>query len=186
MSEFQKMISQEMYDPSDDELCALRNKARQLVARFNANDSTQTVRSSLLEQLFGDCGDGAFIEPHFNCDYGCNITVGKNFYMNFAGVILDCAPVTIGDNCFIGPQVGIYTACHPIDPVERNKGVEYAKPITIGDNCWIGGHVTIMPGVSLGNNIVVGAGAVVTKNFADNVIIAGNPAKVIGQVPCDN
>lgn len=102
--------------------------------------------------------------------------------MNFGCVILDCAEVEIGDNCFIGPQVGIYTACHPIDPIERNSGVEFAKPITIGDNCWIGGHATINPGVELGNNVVVASGSVVTKNFPDNVVVAGNPARVIKEI----
>jgi len=136
-------------------------------------------RYKLLKNLFGRIGGDIEIEPIFNCDYGKNIIVGENFYVNFGCVILDCAEVEIGDNCFIGPQVGIYTSCHPI---ERNSGVEFAKPITIGDNCWIGGHATINPGVELGNNVVVASGSVVTKNFPDNVVIAGNPARVIKEI----
>ena len=94
-------------------------------------------------------------------------------------MILDCAEVNIGDNCMIGPQVGIYTACHPLDPIERNSGVEFAKPIKIGDNCWVGGHSTINPGVTLGDNVVVASGSVVTKSFPNNVVIGGNPAKTL-------
>ena len=97
-------------------------------------------------------------------------------------MILDCAQVNIGDNCLIGPQVGIYTACHPIDPIERRSGIEFAKAINIGDNCWIGGHATINPGVTLGDNVVVASGAVVTKSFEDNVVIGGNPARIIKQI----
>ncbi|WP_028774453.1 sugar O-acetyltransferase [Shewanella waksmanii] len=183
MTELEKMLAQACYDPCDLQLTDMRVKARLLVGQYNATKCQQKAeRSALLHQLLGHCGQGAMIEPHFNCDYGQNIHVGDNFYMNFAGVILNCATVTIGDNCFIGPQVGIYTACHPINPVERNSGVEFARPINIGNNCWIGGHATIMPGVTLGDNVVVGAGAVVTKDVADNLIVAGNPARIIKSV----
>ena len=103
----------------------------------------------------------------------------KTSYANFGGVILDVAEVNIGDNCLLAPQVGIYTATHPIDPIERIRGLEYAKPITIGDNCWVGGHATINPGVELGNNVIVGAGSVVTKSFGSNVVIGGNPARIL-------
>ncbi|OXX25946.1 sugar O-acetyltransferase, partial [Vibrio sp. V06_P1A73T115] len=111
-----------------------------------------------------------------------NIHVGENFYANFGCVILDVAEVRIGNNCFIAPQVGIYTATHPTDPIQRNSGLEYGKSVVIGHNCWIGGHATINPGVTLGNNVVVASGAVVTKSFGDNVVIGGNPAKVIKEI----
>ncbi|RCU51476.1 MULTISPECIES: sugar O-acetyltransferase [Corallincola] len=180
MSELEKMLSGDIYDPSDEVLTMLRAEAREITARYNVTPRRDlAARTKLLAQLLGGIGGEIKIEPHFNCDYGQHIFVGNNFYMNFGCVILDCAEVRIGDNCFIGPQVGIYTACHPLDPIERNKGIEFAKPITIGDSCWIGGHATINPGVRLGDNVVVGSGAVVTKNFPDNVVVAGNPARVI-------
>ena len=112
--------------------------------------------------------------------------MGENFYANFNCVILDAAKVTIGDNCMIAPQVGIYTATHPIDPTSRQTGIEFAKPITLGHNCWIGGMAVINPGVTLGNNVVVASGAVVTKSFGDNVVIGGNPAKIIKHIMVTN
>jgi maltose O-acetyltransferase len=112
----------------------------------------------------------------------CRMQLGENFFANFNCVILDAAKVTIGDNCMIAPQVGLYTATHPLDPVQRATGIEFAKPITIGDNCWIGGMAVINPGVTLGDNVVVASGAVVTKSFGDNVVIGGNPAKVIKEI----
>ena len=102
--------------------------------------------------------------------------------MNYGCVTLDCAEVVIGDNCLVGPQVGIYTASHTLDPIERNSGVEFAKPISLGNNCWIGGHSTINPGVTLGDNVVVASGSVVTKSFPDNVVIGGNPAQVLKEI----
>lgn len=180
MSELDKMLSGKHYDPNDSTLLEMGAKARELTAQYNRTSHTQTAeREKLLQKLLGHVGGDITIEPSFACDYGSNISVGKNFFMNFNCVILDTARVVIGDNCFIGPQVGLYTPCHPLDPIERNTGVEFSKPITIGDNCWIGGHATINPGVSLGDNTVVGSGAVVTKSFPDNVVIAGNPARII-------
>ena len=183
MSEFKKMISGEIYDPSDDTLSQMRANARDITAKYNETNREQKVeRDELLKGLFGRTGNCIKIEPNFNCDYGHNIIVGENFYVNFGCVILDCAKVTVGDNCLIGPQVGIYTACHPIDPIERMSRIEFAKPITIGDNCWIGGHATINPGVILGDNVVVASGSVVTNSFPDNVVIGGNPARVLKEI----
>ncbi|RBW65259.1 maltose O-acetyltransferase [Vibrionales bacterium C3R12] len=183
MSELEKMIAGEMYDPSDETLSQMRAHARKVIGEYNATNQDQKAeREALLKTLFGNTGSEINIEPHFNCDYGKNIHVGENFYVNFGCVILDCAEVNIGDNCMIGPQVGIYTACHPIDPLERISGKEFAKPITIGHNCWIGGHATINPGVTLGDNVVVASGAVVTKSFESNVVIGGNPARVLKDI----
>ncbi len=180
MNDFATMISGAIYNPAAAELKTLRAEARAKLDRFNHTLSHEhELRSAIISELFGTVGDNPFVNLNFRCDYGKNIHVGANFYTNYGCVILDCAPVIIGDNCLIGPQVGIYTACHPLDPIERASGQEFAKPIHMGDNCWIGGHATINPGVTLGNNVVVGAGAVVTKSFGDNVVIAGNPAKVI-------
>lgn len=187
MTEKQKMLSGEYYNPGDAELVMLRAKARIATEKFNQT-STQhrEERVNILRALFGTTGDDLHVESSFNCDYGCNIHVGENFYANFNCVILDVAEVRIGNNCFIAPQVGIYTATHPIDPVERVSGLEYGKPVTIGNDCWIGGNATINPGVTLGDNVVVASGAVVTKSFPDNVVIGGNPAKVIKNIPQSN
>lgn len=180
MTEKQKMLAGQYYDPSDAELVELRLNARLTTEKFNQTSTLYVEeREQILKALFGTTGNSLHVESSFNCDYGCNIHVGENFYANFNCVILDVAEVRIGDNCFIAPQVGIYTATHPIDPVERVNGLEYGKAVTIGNDCWIGGNATINPGVSLGNNVVVASGAVVTKSFPDNVVIGGNPAKVI-------
>lgn len=187
MSEKAKMIAGELYDPGDPELRELRLNARLMTEQFNAISIREKAqRAEVLKALFGSTGERIYIEPTFNCDYGCNIHVGESFYANFGCVILDVAEVRIGDNCMMAPNVGIYTATHPIDPVERNSGLELAAPITIGDNCWIGGNAVINPGVTLGDNVVVASGAVVTKSFGDNVVIGGNPARVIKQIQVAN
>jgi len=183
MSERTKMLAGYLYNPSDDELVQMRLNARLMTEKLNQTSIVDLqVRTKLLKSLFGSTGKNIHIESMFHCDYGANIHVGENFYVNFACVILDVAEVRIGNNCMIAPQVGIYTATHPLDPVERNSGLELAKPITIGDNCWIGGQATINPGVTLGDNVVVASGSVVTKSFGSNIVIAGNPAKVIKEI----
>lgn len=184
MTERQKMLAGELYDPSDPELIKLRNFARHKTEKFNRTDhdhNQQRVR--IIKSLFGSTGQNIHIEPTFRCDYGQNIHVGENFYANFDCVILDVAEVRFGDNCLLAPQVGIYTATHPLLPNKRNSGLELAKKISIGNNCWIGGHATINPGVQLGENVVVASGAVVTKSFGDNVVIGGNPARIIKELP---
>ena len=183
MSEREKMLAGEFYDPSDKELMNFRLTARLLTETYNKTSAEhRDKRYQLLKQLLGSTGDNIHIESTFNCDYGFNIHVGENFYANFDCVILDVAEVRIGNSCMIAPQVGIYTATHPLDPVERNSGLELAKPITIGNSCWIGGQAVINPGVTLGDNVVVASGAIVTKSFGSNVVIGGNPAKVIKKI----
>lgn len=182
-TEKQKMLAGELYDPSDPELMILRARSRKKMEVFNSTvHEHKNHRKELIKSLFGSTGEDINVEPSFHCDYGENIHVGENFYANFNCVILDVAKVRFGDNCLLAPQVGIYTATHPLDPIERNGGLELGKPITIGDNCWIGGHATINPGVTLGSNVVVASGAVVTRSFGDDVVIGGNPARVIKNI----
>ncbi|WP_317048443.1 sugar O-acetyltransferase [Confluentibacter sediminis] len=183
MTEKQKMLAGEMYNPSDPELMKERHRVRLLFHKFNSlSEEHMEERNKVLYEIFEGAGENLFVEPPFHCDYGSNIKVGHNVFMNFNCCILDVATVIIGDNCMFAPHVQIYTATHPIEYKLRNSGKEYAKPITIGNNVWIGGGAIICPGVTLGNNTVVAAGAVVTKSFPDNVVIGGNPAKVIKSI----
>jgi acetyltransferase-like isoleucine patch superfamily enzyme len=135
-----------------------------------------------IKSIIGKTGKDIHIEQPFRCDYGTNIEVGENFYANYNLTILDVGKVTIGDNVLIAPNVSIYTAGHPVDAKCRNSGAEYGIDISIGDNCWIGGNVVIVPGANIGNNVVIGAGSVVTKDIPDNVIAVGNPCKVLRKI----
>ncbi|WP_379969592.1 maltose O-acetyltransferase [Ectobacillus sp. sgz5001026] len=182
-TEKEKMLAGELYDSTDPELASDRIEARRKTRRYNQTLEIEVEkREELLKELFGSTGKSLYIEPNFRCDYGYNIHVGENFYANFDCVILDVCEVRIGDNCFLAPGVHIYTATHPLNPFERNSGLEYAKPITIGNNVWIGGRAVINPGIHIGNNVVVASGAVVTKDVPDNVVVGGNPAKIIKQI----
>lgn len=179
MTEKEKMLAGMYYNSFDEELVKLSTRARDLCIKFNSLPySAKDERNGIIRDLFGKCGKHIDICAGFYCDYGFNIEVGENFFCNYNTVILDVCKVKIGDNCFIAPQVGIYTAYHPVDGQERLLH-EAGKPVTIGNNCWIGGHATINPGVTLGDNVTVGSGSVVTKSFPSNVVIAGNPAKII-------
>ncbi len=179
MTQKEKMLAGELYRANDPELSAMHARAVELCEKLNFGGLTEDERYKTTKQLLGKCGNNAVLGRGFWCDYGCNIEVGENFYTNYDVVILDVCKVTIGKNCLIAPQAGIYTACHPLDEQTRISGLEMGKPITIGDNCWIGGHAVINPGVTLGDNVIVGSGAVVTKSFPSNVVIAGNPARII-------
>ena len=179
-TEKEKMISGEPFITGDPELMADKKNARILAEKYNhSSEDDLTLRKSLLKQLFGKCGEKIMIKPPFHCDYGYQIFIGENFLANFDCVFLDAAPIEIGDNCMFGPKTCIYTISHPFDPNERQRGIGLTQKVTIGNNVWLGGGVTILPGVSLGDNVVVGAGSVVTKSFPSNVLIAGNPAKII-------
>ena len=145
---------------------------------YNATTEEETARRrELLVELFGAIGAGEEIEPDFRCDYGFNIRAGAKLFMNFGCVVLDCAPVTIGDGCLFGPGVHIYAATHPTDPAVRLTGRELARPVTIGHNVWVGGGAIICPGVTIGDGAVIGAGAVVTRDVGAGVTVVGNPGR---------
>ena len=181
MTENELMLSGLLYSAEDLQLLRELNATKDVIHRYNALlPSQEAEKKAILKELLGHIGDDYIcINQPFYCDYGKQISVGKHFFANFNFTVLDEARVTIGDNCFIGPNVSIYTACHSTDPVERNNRREWAEPVTIGDNVWIGGSVTILPGVTIGDNTTIGAGSVVTKDIPANVVAAGNPCRVI-------
>ena len=184
MTEKEKMLSGMVYSAIDDQLLRELNEVKEIIHEYNALKPSQTLRRfQILKDLLGHVADDEIIvNQPFYCDYGKQIRVGKRFFANFNLTVLDEALVTIGDDCFIGPNVSIYTACHSTDPVERNTRREWAEPVTIGDNVWIGGSVTILPGVTIGSNVTIGAGSVVTRDIPDNVVAVGNPCKVIKKI----
>ncbi|MGP7818492.1 sugar O-acetyltransferase [Niallia sp. 01092] len=152
-------------------------KAQKLVQQYNICDIEDfEKREKIIRELFGSVGENVAIEHNFHCDLGYNIYVGNNFYAGYNCTILDIAEVRIGDDCMIGPNVGLYTAGHSIEPKNRNKN-GYAIPINIGNNVWIGGSSVILPGITIGDNSIVAAGSVVTKDVPKNSVVAGNPAK---------
>lgn len=183
MTQREKMLAGELYFAGDEGLVKLRQNARRLTRLFNNTTEEQSEeRQKLLQELFGNIGTGCEIEPPFRCDYGCFLSIGKGFFANFNCVILDCAKVTIGDNVLFGPGVQIYTAYHPLDPGPRRDLWEAAKPITIGHNVWIGGNAIVCPGVTIGENSVIGAGSVVTKDVPPNVVVVGNPGRILREI----
>jgi len=174
------MLAGQYYDAADPQLAEERLACRQLLYRFNRSEPSQGAeREAILSKLVGSHGRKFYIEPPFWCDYGSNIETGNNFYANFGCTLLDVAAIKIGDDVQLGPGVHIYTATHPVDPGIRKSGVEYGLAITIGNNVWIGGNAVICPGIGIGDNSVIAAGSVVTKNFPANVVVGGNPAKII-------
>lgn len=186
-TEKEKMLSGLPYKASDNELVAERLHAKILTHELNnLHPADLKKRNELIISLFGKTGTAFTIESAFHCDYGYNISIGENFYANYNCVILDCAKVTFGDNVFIAPNVGIYTAGHPLHHEPRNEEFEYAFPITIGSNVWIGGNVVINPNITIGDNVVIGSGSVVTKNIPSNVVAVGNPCRVLRTITEDD
>lgn len=182
-SEKQKMLAGELYRADDAELVADRARAAAWMDRYNASGArTDDERLSLLRELLAEAGEGAVIRPPFFCDYGANIRLGRGAFLNFNCVVLDVAEVVIGDGAQIGPGVQILAADHPRDPERRRAMLEFGRPVRIGRNVWIGGAALILPGVTLGDDAVVGAGAVVTRDVAPGARVAGNPARPIRAV----
>jgi maltose O-acetyltransferase len=177
------MLSGEPYLAHDPELVAEHERARLLVERFNATSVTEDdERQALLRELFGAFGEDTDLKPPLQLDYGYPTTIGARTFVNYGLVLLDCAPITIGDDVQIATNVQLLTATHPVDPDERKSGWESAAPITIGDGVWLGGGAIVCPGVKIGENTVVGAGSVVTKDLPPAVVAAGNPCRVIRAV----
>ena len=158
-------------------------RKRRLVQAINTSEyDAFKERDELFHELFGAFGEGGFVEPPFNCDYGCNTFIGKNFYANMDCIFLDVARITIGDRVFFGPRVGLYTPYHPIDAAVRSSGPEGARPITIGNDVWFGGNVVVGPGVTIGDDVVIGAGSVVVKDIPSHSVAVGNPCHVIRDI----
>ena len=180
MTEKEKRDLGQIYNPNyDEELINEMLKAKDLCYEYNnIKPSEIERRKGVIIKILWKVGKDFRIEQPFLCDYGYNISVGDNFYANHGLIILDAAKVEIGDNVFIAPNCNIYTASHPVDTVQRNKGLEYANKVKIGNNVWIGGNVTILPGVTIGDNSTIGAGSVVTKDIPANVVAYGNPCRV--------
>lgn len=174
-TEKQKMLLGELYSANDAELTGERRRAKALCHEYNRHVELDRPR---LEALFGYATD-AYLEPPFFCDYGYNIRLGRKVYANHHLVILDCAEVVIGDDVYIGPNVVLTTATHPIDPATRTSGLEFAKPIVVGDRAWIGASVVVLPGVTIGSNATIGAGSVVTKSIPADCVAVGNPCRVL-------
>jgi maltose O-acetyltransferase len=178
LTEKQKMLAGELYRPGDPEIQADQAAAKAWMVRYNAAlGASAAERRALLRELLPEVGDGAVIRPPFHCDFGYNIRLGPDVFLNFNCVILDVVAVTIGAATQIGPAVQIYTADHPRDPAARKTGAEFGRPVSIGQNVWIGGGAIILPGLSIGDDAVVGAGAVVTRDVPQGATVLGNPAR---------
>lgn len=178
MTERERMLAGKLYRASDPELLAGDRRKWELTHRLNQTTDPEEVRA-IFRLLLGAIGPDFWIQPPFYCDYGSNIHIGDHFYANYDCIILDPGEVTIGDHVFLAPRVSIYTATHPIDAGVRNADLEYAKPVHIGSSVWIGGNTVINPGITIGDNVVIVSGSVVTKDIPSGVVAAGNPCRVL-------
>jgi len=183
MTEIEKMQAGMWYDANyDQEIVKERYQCFDICFQLNHLKPSEIKRKEVIEQILGYYPENLELLSPFYCDYGKNIHLGKNVFINLNNYFMDGATITIGDNVFIGPSCGFYTASHPLEYKKRNQGLEKALPIKIGNNCWFGANVSVMPGVTIGNGCVVAAGAVVTKDIPDNSLAAGVPAKVIKEI----
>lgn len=175
-----KMLAGELYNASDPELNAAHLRAQEMLARFNSTSADDDEeRRNLLRDLFAHFGEGTVLRPTLRCDYGFNISIGEKAFINFDCVMLDCNHIAIGDEVQLAPGVHIYTATHPIDAKQRRAGFEYALPVAVKDGAWLGGGAIVCPGVTIGENTVVGAGSVVTRDLPANVVAVGNPCRIL-------
>ena len=180
MTEKDRMLAGDLYRSADPELVADRMRCASLLARFNALLAEEAdAKTALLRELLGQAGEGAVVQPVFACDYGSNIRLGRNAFINYNCVFLDCAAIEIGDDLQMAPAVQLYTALHPLDAETRRSGVEYARPIRISNDVWIDGGAIVLPGVGIGDGAVIGAGSVVTRDVPANSLVAGNPARLV-------
>lgn len=176
----ERMLAGDPYVADDPELVARRRRAITLCEEYNRTSvALPAERRQILSRLMAELGEGVDIRSPFYCDYGTQLRIGARTFANFNLVALDVAPITIGEDVQIGPNVQLLTPTHPIDPQERRAKVEGAKPITIGNNVWLGGGVIVCPGVTIGENTVVGAGSVVVRDLPANVVAVGNPARIV-------
>ncbi|MHA7128744.1 sugar O-acetyltransferase [Algoriphagus namhaensis] len=183
MTEKEKMLAGEWYQAGDPELVAERLKVRKLIKSYNdspAEDVEQ--RKELVQKIFGKVGKNVWVEPPFYCDYGYNIELGDDVFFNFNCVVLDVVSVKIGERTLIAPNVQFYPATHPLEAKPRGEMWEYGSPIVIGSDVWIGGSAVICPGVTIGDRAVIAAGAVVTKDVPADVVVGGNPARIIRKI----
>lgn len=180
MTEWEKMQQGLVYNDFDRDLFDRRVEAKKLFREYNrTSDDEVDKRLSLMRRLFKSVGENVWIEPDFRCEFGKNITIGDDVYINFGCVVLDCGQVSIGSNTLIGPNVGLYSGNHVTDAQERAEGGLIPKPITIGSRVWLCGNVTVVPGVTIGDDTIIGAGSVVTHDIPSGVIAAGNPCRVL-------
>ena len=184
MTEREKMQQGLLYDANyDEELLAERIRCKDLCFEYNQLPPSHTSeQEQIIRKLFKSTGKQFCITAPFWCDYGCNIEIGENFYTNHNCIILDGAKVVFGDNVFIAPNCVFSTAGHPLDTEQRNRGLEYAYPITVGNNVWFGASVTVLPGVKIGSNTVIGAGSLVNRDIPDGVVAVGNPCMVLRKI----
>jgi len=179
-TEKEKMLAGELYFAMSPELVADHLRAQTLLAAFNASaPDDEAARVRILAQLLGHLGEGVVVKPDLRCDYGFNISIGARSFLNYDCTLLDCNRITIGQEVQMAPGVHLYTATHPLDAAARRSGAESALPIVIGDGVWLGGRAVVCPGVTIGENTVVGAGSVVTRDLPANVVAAGSPCRVI-------
>ncbi|GLI74572.1 hypothetical protein PoHVEF18_002816 [Penicillium ochrochloron] len=184
--DYEKMISGMLYNPLLPSLEEARHRCRILTNDYNnldprtvSSEKIRDVRFELLQKLVGRVGEGSFVEPPFRPDYGCNVVIGRDCFINWNLSILDTSLVILGDRIQVGPNVGIYTAGHETSVLSRRKYIEFGHPVRIGDDCWIGGNVVILPGVTIGEGCTIGAGSVVTKDIPPFSVAVGSPCKVI-------
>lgn len=179
----ERMLRGELYIADDEDLAADFARAQDLVARYNATaHAEQHERDEILGELLGDVGENVVIRPPFRCEYGSRVTIGAGTFANYDLLMLDVAAITIGAACQIATRVQLLTATHPIDPEPRRVGWESAEPIVVGDNVWLGGGVILCPGVTIGHDTVIGAGAVVTRDLPAGVVAAGTPARILREI----